>query len=142
MQDSIGIIIVAHGKYGSAILRAAEDILGISLNDCVSISVDIANEVEETVRRLNDAVERLNAGRGVIALTDMFGGTPTNITLSLPKKYRAEVVTGVNLPMLLKVIEARGNADLADLAIIAGEAGKAGIVVTGQMLKSKKGNES
>ena len=71
----------------------------------------------------------------------MFGGTPTNITLSLPKKYSVEVVTGVNLPMLLKVIESRENMDLSELAMVAGEAGKAGIVVTGQMLKGKKGQE-
>lgn len=133
----IGIIIVAHGKYGAAILRTAEEILGPQ-SDCVSISVDVAHDVEESVRRLNDAAERLNAGGGVIVLTDMFGGTPSNIALSLPKKYRAEIVTGVNLPMLLKVFENRGSAGLEDLANMAGEAGKRGIVVAGEMLRNRQ----
>lgn len=137
MGDSaIGIIIVAHGKYGGAILKTAEEIIG-PLEDCVSISVDVAHDVEESVRRLNDATERLNVGEGVIVLTDMFGGTPTNLALSLPKKYKVEVVTGVNLPMLLKVCENRRDTDLQTLAAMAGEAGKNGIVVTGQMLRNR-----
>lgn len=136
----IGIIIVAHDKYGSAILKAAESIMGPQ-DDCVSISVDVAHEVDETVRRLMDAAERLNSGEGVIVLTDMFGGTPTNLALSLLRKYTAEVVTGVNLPMLLKVIEQRANTELSELAIQAAEAAKAGIVVTGKMLKSKNKTE-
>ena len=132
----IGIIIVSHGKYGAALLKTAEEILGPQ-SDCVSISVDVAHDVEESVRRLNDAAERLNHGEGALVLTDMFGGTPSNIALSLPKKYRVEVVTGANLPMLLKVFENRGTADLQDLATMAGEAGKAGIVVTGQIMRGK-----
>lgn len=136
-EHPVGIIIVAHARYGEAILKAAESIMGPQ-EDCVSISVDVAHEVDETVRRLMDAAERLNSGNGVIVLTDMFGGTPTNLALSLLRKYAAEVVTGVNLPMLLKVIEQRSERELGELAIEAAEAAKAGIVVTGEMLKSKK----
>lgn len=135
-QEQIGIIIVAHGKFGSAILRAAESIMGAQ-EDCVSISVDAAHDVEDAVRRLTDAAQRLDRGLGVIALTDMFGGTPTNLALSLLGQHQAEVVTGVNLPMLLKVIEARSSLSLQELASQAGEAGKAGIVVAGKMLRSK-----
>lgn len=134
----IGIIVVAHGKYGSAVLRAAESIVGPQ-EDCVSISVEVAHMVDETVARLNDAAERLNRGEGVIVLTDMFGGTPTNLALSLLANYKAEVVTGVNLPMLLKVIERRGDATLMELAAMAAEAGKDGIVAAGHMLRHKKG---
>lgn len=132
----IGVIIVAHGKFGAAILRAAELIMGPQ-SDCVAISVESAHESEEAVRRLKDATERLDTGSGVIALTDMFGGTPTNLALSLLKTHKAEVVTGVNLPMLLKVFEARVQASLPELAKMAGDAAKAGIVVTGQMLRPK-----
>lgn len=133
---AIGVIIVAHGKYGSAILKAAELILGAQ-SDCVSISVESAHENEEAVRRLNDAAMRLDQGQGVLALTDMFGGTPTNLALSLLKRHKAEVVTGVNLPMLIKVFENRNRTPLEELAKMAGEAGKAGIVVTGHMLRGK-----
>lgn len=130
-----GIIIVSHGDYGSAILRTAEFILG-PVSDCSSISVDAAHEVSETVRRLDDAAQRLDKGAGVIILTDMFGGTPTNLALSLLGNHKVEVVTGVNLPMLLKVCTSRGTP-LDELARQAGEAGMRGIVVAGDMLRSK-----
>ena len=93
----VGIIVVSHADYGSAMLRTAEFILG-PLSDCSSISVDVAHEVSETVRRLDDAAQRLDKGAGVIILTDMFGGTPTNLALSLLGSHKVEVVTGVNLP--------------------------------------------
>ena len=91
-STQVGIIVVAHADYGSAMLRTAEFILG-TLSDCTSISVDIAQEVPETVRRLDDAAQRLDKGAGVIILTDMFGGTPTNLALSLLGSHNVEVVT-------------------------------------------------
>lgn len=132
---SVGIIVVAHTDYGAALLRTAEFILG-PLSDCTSISVDVAYEVSETVQRLTDATQRLDKGAGVLLLTDMFGGTPTNLSLSLLGKHQVEVVTGVNLPMILKVFSSRTKT-LEELADIAGEAGKSGIVVAGRMLRNK-----
>lgn len=137
MQTGIGIIIVTHEKLGSALLRAVEQIIGPQ-EDCVSISVDAANAVENTMHRLNDAAGRLNSGSGVLALTDMFGGTPANLALSLSRDLDVEVVTGVNLPMLLKVVENRATTDLKTLAAMAGEAGKAGIVVADHLRKKPK----
>lgn len=134
-KSQVGIIVVAHADYGSAMLRTAEFILG-PLNDCSSISVDAAQEVSETVRRLDSAAQRLDKGAGVIILTDMFGGTPTNLALSLLGSHKVEVVTGVNLPMLLKAFTARENT-LEELACIVGEAGAKGIVVAGNMLRAK-----
>lgn len=134
-STQVGIIVVAHADYGSAMLRTAEFILG-PLSDCSSISVDVAHEVSETVRRLDDAAQRLDKGAGVIILTDMFGGTPTNLALSLLSSHKVEVVTGVNLPMLLKVFTSRDN-ELEELARMAGEAGAKGIVVAGSMLRNK-----
>lgn len=131
-----GIIVVSHADYGSAMLRTAEFILG-PLSDCTSISVDVGQEVPETVRRLKDAAQRLDKGAGVIILTDMFGGTPTNLALSLLGSHNIEVVTGVNLPMLLKVFSSR-TEPLPTLATIASEAGIKGIVVPGTMLKSRR----
>lgn len=135
-QAEAGIIVVSHADYGSSMLRTAEFILG-PLSDCTSISVDVGQEVPETVRRLKDAAERLDKGAGVIVLTDMFGGTPTNLALSLLATHRVEVVTGVNLPMLLKVFSAR-RLPLDQLAAVASEAGVKGIVVPGSMLKSRQ----
>lgn len=134
-KTQVGIIVVSHADYGSAMLRTAEFILGPQ-SDCSSISVDVAHEVSETVRRLTDAAQRLDKGAGVIILTDMFGGTPTNLALALLATHKVEVVTGANLPMLLKVFSAR-EKNLEELAQLAGEAGSKGIVVAGNMLRNK-----
>lgn len=134
-KTQVGIIIVSHADYGSAMLRTAEFILGPQ-SDCSSISVDVAHEVSETVRRLTDAAQRLDKGAGVIILTDMFGGTPTNLALSLLTTHKVEVVTGVNLPMLLKAFSTR-EKPLEEVAQLAGEAGSKGIVVAGNMLRNK-----
>lgn len=133
-RQQIGLVIVTHVDYGAALFRAAEHILG-PVSDCATIQVDIADNVEETVGRLQYVVEQMDSGMGVIILTDMFGGTPTNLSLSLLKKFKnIEVITGVNLPMLLKLL---GNRDktMAELAEIACEAGQEGIAVAGELLR-------
>lgn len=137
-QDALpGVVLVTHIDYGDALLRAAEFVLG-PLLDCTSIQVDASLDVGETVTRLQEAVSRLDRGKGVIILTDMFGGTPTNLSLSLlGTKAHIEVVTGVNLPMLLKVFENRALA-LAELAELAVDAGQKGIVSASAVLYGKE----
>lgn len=136
----VGVIVVSHADYGSAMLRTAEFILGPQ-SDCSSVSVDVAHEVSETVRRLTDAAQRLDKGGGVLILTDMFGGTPTNLALALLASHKVEVVTGVNLPMLLKVFTSR-DKEIGELAQLAGEAGAKGIVVASNMLRNKNRDKS
>lgn len=131
-----GVILVTHADYGAALLRAAEFILG-PIQDCSSIQVDVSLDVEGTVARLKEAASLLDRGRGVIILTDMFGGTPTNLSLSLMSNpEKVEVVTGVNLPMLLKVFDNR-QRDLPELAEMALDAGRKGIVSAGGILRGK-----
>ena len=133
----VGIIIVSHVNLGAALFRALEFIMGPQ-SDCCAISVNTAHDPAETVQRLQDAANRLDQGAGVLILTDMFGGNPTNIALSLLGQHNLEIVTGVNLPMLLKVFNSR-NQPLDELAATARKAGQEGIVVTGTMLsKSRK----
>ncbi|MCL1985856.1 MAG: PTS sugar transporter subunit IIA [Betaproteobacteria bacterium] len=139
LKPAVGIIVVAHTDYASALLRTAEFILG-PLGDCTSISVDVSFDVSETVQRLNDAAQRLDKGAGVLILTDMFGGTPTNLSLALLNSHEVEVVTGVNLPMVIKAFGAR-TLPLKELADLVGEAGRQGIVVAGGMLEQKISNE-
>ena len=136
-STQVGIIVVAHADYGSAMLRTAEFILG-TLSDCTSISVDIAQEVPETVRRLDDAAQRLDKGAGVIILTDMFGGTPTNLALSLLGSHNVEVVTGVNLPMLIKLAQLRTSLPLKEASEGAQEAGRKYINVASALLHKDK----
>lgn len=132
----IGIIVVTHVDYGSALLRAAEFIAG-PVQDCTCIQVDASLAVEETVARLREAVERLNTGHGVLVLTDMFGGTPTNLSLSLlGARQDVDVLTGINLPMLLRVLSNR-NLPLSELAELAMTAGCEGIIAAGKVLRSK-----
>jgi len=131
-----GIIIVTHLDYGSALLRAAEMIAG-PVQDCTCIQVDSSLEVGETVSRLKEAVDRLNNGKGVLVLTDMFGGTPTNLSLSLlGSRADVEVLTGVNLPMLLRVLSNR-KLELAKMAELALKAGCEGIIAAGKVLRNK-----
>ena len=136
---AVGIIVVAHTDYASALLRTTEFILG-PLGDCTSISVDVAFDVSETVQRLNDAAQLLDKGAGVLILTDMFGGTPTDLSLALLSTHNVEVVTGVNLPMIIKAFSAR-VLPLKELAELVGEAGKQGIVVAGEVLEQKSPKE-
>lgn len=138
--EQIGIIIVTHVDYGSALLRAAEFITG-PVQDCTCIQVDASLEVEETVSRLKEAVDRLNTGLGVLVLTDMFGGTPTNLSLSLlGSRADVEVLTGVNLPMLLRILSNR-KLPLVNIAELALKAGCEGIIAAGQVLRSKMENK-
>lgn len=138
-SDQVGIILVTHMDYGSALLRAAELIVG-PVNDCTCIKIDSAVEVEDAVHRLQEAADLLSRGSGVLVLTDMFGGTPTNLSLSLMGSRKeaddVEVLTGVNLPMLLRVLQNR-TLPLAELADIALEAGCEGIISAGRVLRSK-----
>lgn len=136
-KQQIGIVIVTHVDYGAALLRAAEHIVG-PVQDCTTIQVDVSNDVKDTVARLKEAAALLDTGTGVIMLTDMFGGTPTNLSLSLLGSFEnIEVLTGVNLPMLLKVLSHRDNKPLRELAEIACDAGMDGIAVAGDILRRR-----
>ncbi len=134
-NNLVGVVLVTHTEYGAWLLKAAEMILGPQ-EHCTSVSVDVSQEVDATVKNLKAAVKNCDTGNGVMLLTDMFGGTPTNMSLSLLGAGKLEVVTGVNLPMLLKVLGMR-QASLTDLAPVAKEAGCKGIVVAGEVLRSR-----
>jgi len=134
-NGSVGVTLVTHTDYGSRLLKAAEFILGPQTG-CTAVSVDGTHEVKQTLDNLKEAVSACDEGNGVIVLTDMFGGTPTNLSLSLLGVMNMEVVTGVNLPMLLKVLGTRLQP-LAKVAEEAKLAGCQGIVVAGELLRKK-----
>lgn len=98
----IGVLIVTHGGLARELLSAAEMITG-GLNGFEALSLPWAEGFEEARERIRAALARLDAGRGVLVLTDMFGDTPTNAALSLAEPGRVEVVTGVNLPMVVRL---------------------------------------
>ncbi len=131
----VGIVLVTHGNYGQSILDAAQTILGRQPG-CTAVGVDISLEVGEILGNIRAAIQQSDLGGGVLILTDMFGGTPTNLSLSLLGTGRLEVMTGVNLPMLLKVMSSR-TLPMGRLAQEAKTAGCQGIVVAGDLLRSK-----
>lgn len=135
----VGVIVVTHTDYGHRLLAAAEMILG-SQDDTRAISVDVGVDTGESLHALGAAIKEVDRGGGVMVLTDMFGGTPTNIALSLIGQQPIEVVTGVNLPMLIKILSTRTKS-LAQLSADAKTAGVQGIVVAGEVLRKKVSGE-
>lgn len=131
----VGVLVVTHGDFGSALLDAAQMIMG-PMTGIQPVSVLVSRGVDEIVADLKAALASLETGMGVIVLTDLFGGTPTTLSLSLRKLGNNEVVAGVNLPMLLKVLQSR-QSSVAELAVQAKAAGQQGIVVPGEMLRKK-----
>jgi PTS system mannose-specific IIA component len=131
----VGLILVTHGSFGRALFETAESILG-SLPECAVIEVDMTRAMDVMLEEISQAVQEQESGDGVLILTDMFGGTPTNLSLSLLATTKIEVITGVNLPMVLKVMTMNENS-LAKLASEAKNAGKQGIQVAGEVLRRK-----
>jgi len=129
----IGIVIVTHGLLAQEILKTAEFIIG-SLEGCATVSIDGSKGPEATRQDISGAIESVSKGAGVLVLTDMFGGTPSNISLSFLEEGRVEVLTGVNLPMLIKAVQVRDKAALAEAAQTIGDYARKSITVAGEIL--------
>ena len=104
--EPFGVLIVAHGELAEVLSRVVEKILGTPFG-VETVSVGWEDDVEASRKRVEEALRRANRGRGVLILTDMFGGTPTNIVLPFLREKDVEIVTGMNLPMLVKVPNVR-----------------------------------
>ncbi|MCK9274053.1 MAG: PTS sugar transporter subunit IIA [Syntrophales bacterium] len=132
----IGVVVMTHGNLGRELIRAAELIKG-ELKGVIPIAVDATKGVEELKKEIVSAIKKADFGKGVLILTDLFGGTPSNISLSFLKKNKVEVVTGVNLPMLMKVSEVRENYELNEFAEFIKEYGKKNIYLASAILNRK-----
>ncbi len=133
-----GVLIVTHGKLGQELIKAAELIRG-EMTGMISISVDARKGVEDLKKEITTAIKKADSGKGVLILTDLFGGTPSNISLSFLKKGKVEVVTGVNLPMLLKISEISKETTLIDFADSIKDYGKKNIRLASEILNKKVG---
>jgi PTS system mannose-specific IIA component len=130
----IGLLIVTHCDLGKEFVKAAEFIVGhVDSVDVVSITQTL--ESKEIHKMIEDKISVLNQGQGVLILTDMFGGTPSNLSLSFLKDKMVEVITGVNLPMVIATAKNRSDIELSELAEKAQEAGKMSISLAGKLLK-------
>ncbi|MGI9404482.1 MAG: PTS sugar transporter subunit IIA [Hyphomicrobium sp.] len=132
----IGLIIVTHGGLALEFRSALEHVVGPQTRlETVSIGPD--DDMAVRRRQILDAVRRTNDGDGVIILTDMFGGTPSNLAISVMDEAPVEVIAGINLPILVKLASVRGELDLADAVASAREAGRKYIKVASQELSGE-----
>lgn len=133
----IGAIIITHGKLGEELLNVVELIAGRQEN-VKNISITSPDKVDDAIVQIKSAIKAVNQGNGVLLLTDMFGGTPSNISLSFLDKPDVEVVTGINLPILMKFVDSRDKKDIKELADLITEYGKKSISVASNRLYDKK----
>ena len=132
----VGVVVVTHTDYGSRLIAAAEFILGPQ-PCCQAVSVDLTKAVDESLAALKAAIKDTDQGGGVLVLTDMFGGTPSNLAISVMNGNGIEVIAGVNLPMLIKLAGIRGENNMEKALIDASEAGRKYINVASRVLSGK-----
>jgi PTS system mannose-specific IIA component len=137
MDGKIGGVIVSHGQVANELLSAAETVVG-ELGNIAAVSIGWHDDVETAKQEIERAIKQVSQGRGVLLLTDMFGGTPTNISAMFIKDEEVELVTGVNLPMVLKLATTNGDATLSEVAKAVEEQGKQSIYRTGALLEIHK----
>jgi PTS system mannose-specific IIA component len=136
MQVMVGILIVTHGELATELLRTAQEIVGKL--PCVEVvSIHAAEHIEKARKKIEALLQRVNDGSGVLILTDLFGGTPSNLVLSYLEAGRVEVVTGVNLPMLMKLPSLREERDLRALADKLARYGQRNILVASEFLATQ-----
>ena len=134
----IGLVIVTHGRLAEDFVAATEHVVGAqSAIETVSIAAD--DDMEARRNDILAATRRVDTGAGVIILTDMFGGTPSNLAISVMSKANAEVIAGVNLPMLIKLAQVRADKPLKDAVAAAHEAGRKYINVASWVLSGERG---
>jgi Phosphotransferase system, mannose/fructose-specific component IIA len=129
----IGLVVVGHAGLAAELIRAAEMIVG-PMEASASVEINADDSVEKIRTALDSAIESV-AAEGIIIMTDMFGGTPSNMSLSFLQENRVEVLTGVNLPMLIRFASDRERFGVAELAAQVRDSGREGVAVAGDYLK-------
>ena len=133
----IGVVVLTHGHLATELLNAAETIVG-DLPRFTAVSIGWHEDVQDARDEIHEAIERVQAEGGVLLLTDMFGGTPANLGITFLESGRVEVITGVNLPMLIKVASMTGGTNLLDVARELREHGRNAIWVASDLLHGEK----
>ncbi len=129
----IGIVLVTHGRLANEFVAATEHVVGPQEN-MRTVSIGPDDDMEERRVEILKVVEEVDSGDGVVVLTDMFGGTPSNLAISIMDRAGVEVIAGVNLPMLIKLASVRGSKPLAEAVASAQEAGRKYINVASKLL--------
>src|SRR5918995_980862 len=134
----IGLVLVTHGRLAAEFITAMEHVVGPQ-QAVEGICIDAEDDMEMRRKEIADAIQRVDQGKGVIILTDLFGGTPSNLAISLMKSAEIEVIAGVNLPMLIRLEGARKTMDVRAAVAAAREAGRKYISVASEVLGETAG---
>ncbi len=133
----IGLVLVTHGRLAEEFVAATEHVVGPQ-SGIRTICIGPDDDMEQRRNDILKAVSDVDSGAGVILLTDMFGGTPSNLAISIMDKPKVEVIAGINLPMLIKLASVRGEEDLAEAVGAAQEAGRKYINVASRLLAAEE----
>ena len=134
----IGVLVVTHCRLADALLEATEFILGERPEAMTPLSIDLNENADKLRKKIADGIKKLKRDDGVLILTDMFGGTPSNLSYSFLEEGRIEVISGVNLPILIRAASARKNQNLSELATNLESFGKKSISLASGILKGNK----
>jgi PTS system mannose-specific IIA component len=128
----IGIVVVSHGHLASELIAGAEHVVGpLAHVEPVAIAAD--DDLDRTRDLIRSAILACDSGRGVIVLTDMFGGTPSNLAFAVRSKVPVEIISGANLPMLITLAEVRETRSLHEAAVLAAEAGRKYVIMASEL---------
>ncbi len=134
----VGGVVVTHGNLATELVSAAETIINEDIRHITAVTIGWHDDVELAREEIGKAIERVNVGAGVVVLTDMFGGTPTNLACTFLENAPIEVVTGVNLPMILKLADQQPDESLADIARRVRDQGQKNIYLASEVLTPNK----
>jgi len=134
----IGIVIVTHSHLGDALIDAAEFIIGTRPDTMVSVSINLNENVDKLREKIAEGIKKVDQKKGVLILTDMFGGTPSNLSYSFLEEGRVEVISGVNLPILIKALNTQEKMEFSELAESLEAFGKKSISLASGILKGNK----
>jgi len=137
----IGVVLVTHGRLAEEFIAAVEHIVGDQQNLC-AVCIDADDNMERRRADILDCIARVDSGAGVAVLTDMFGGTPSNLAISIMDQAKVDVVAGLNLPMLIRLVSIRESCTLAEAIASAQEAGRKYINVASELLAGHAGGDS
>lgn len=134
----IGIVIASHSQLGEALIGCVEFILGERPEAVIPVSIDLKENAADLRKKIEKGIKKVDNGKGVLILTDMFGGTPSNLSYSFLEEGQIEVLSGVNLPIVMKAVAMRKEKNLTDLSEFLLNFGKRSISLASGILKGNK----
>lgn len=131
----IGIVVVTHSQLGYSLIETAEFIINDKPEHVAAVSINVKENVDELRDKIAKAIKQVDTNNGILILTDMFGGTPSNLSYSFLEDGRIEVISGVNLPLLIRALDLQKNDDLSNVAKTLVASGKRSISLASGILK-------